>query len=401
MNRTAATARTGTWRFHEDGFADTESRMANDITPDPGSSLEPPADPGLLTTLPLAMRWLALALVSGVMAVVLNVLHVPAALLLGPMVAGIIVAINGARLTISRIPFVISHALIGCMVARSLDAAILATFVRDWPIFVATVLAIIAASTFLGYLLAREGTIPGTTAVWGTSAGAASAMLLLSEAYGADSRIVAFMQYLRVVCVASAASLIAAFAFHAAGGDPHPTIWFPSVDWIELAKTLVVAGIAAAIGAALKIPAGTMLLPMLATAILHGMGLLNVELPTWLLVIGYTILGWKIGLGFTRRILRHAARAFPLIMLSIMTLIAFSGGLALILWAWLDIDPLTAYLATSPGGLDSIVIIAASTPVDISFVLALQTARFLIILMLGGPISKFVARRIAIENSRG
>ncbi|MNU00090.1 putative ammonia monooxygenase [compost metagenome] len=60
----------------------------------------------------------------------------------------------------------------------------------------------------------------------------------------------------------------------------------------------------------------------------------------------------------------------------------------------LGIDPLTAYLATSPGGLDSVAIIAASTPVDMSFVMALQTARFVLVLLLGGPLSKFVARRI-------
>ena len=47
----------------------------------------------------------------------------------------------------------------------------------------------------------------------------------------------------------------------------------------------------------------------------------------------------------------------------------------------LGIDPLTAYLATSPGGMDSVAIIAAASDrVDISFVMALQTARFLIVL---------------------
>lgn len=66
----------------------------------------------------------------------------------------------------------------------------------------------------------------------------------------------------------------------------------------------------------------------------------------------------------------------------------------MLLWRFLGIDPLTAYLATSPGGLDSIAIIATSTPVDLPFVMALQTARFLLVLLLGGPISKAVARLI-------
>jgi len=40
-------------------------------------------------------------------------------------------------------------------------------------------------------------------------------------------------------------------------------------------------------------------------------------------------------------------------------------------------------VATSPGGLDSVAIIAASTRVDVPFVMALQTVRFVLILLLG------------------
>jgi hypothetical protein len=52
-------------------------------------------------------------------------------------------------------------------------------------------------------------------------------------------------------------------------------------------------------------------------------------------------------------------------------------------------------LATSPGGVDSVAIIAASTPVDVPFVIALQTVRFLLILMVGPSLSGFVARLVS------
>ena len=59
-----------------------------------------------------------------------------------------------------------------------------------------------------------------------------------------------------------------------------------------------------------------------------------------------------------------------------------------------DIDGLTAYLATSPGGLDSVAIIATSTPVDVPFVMALQTVRLLLLLILGPWIASQVAKRL-------
>lgn len=349
---------------------------------------------GMLTPLPEAVRWLLLLVLSFVVAGLLIWLHIPAALLLGPMLAAILVATNGARLSVPRLPYYAAHSLIGCIIARALDPSMITSFLEDWHVFLAMVFSVIGATTLIGYVMARTTDLPGTTAIWGTSAGAASAMLLMAEAHGADARLVAFMQYLRVVCVASAASLVAALMFHAGDGEAVPIVWFPPVEWLELVKTLSIAFVACGVGAWLKIPAGTMLLPMIALTVLHGFDLVDIELPTWLLAFGYGLLGWKIGLGFTRRILRHALHALPQIAVSIVLLIGFCGGLAVILWKGLGIDPLTAYLATSPGGLDSIAIIAASTPVDISFVMALQTVRFLLVLLLGGPISKFVARRL-------
>jgi membrane AbrB-like protein len=101
-----------------------------------------------------------------------------------------------------------------------------------------------------------------------------------------------------------------------------------------------------------------------------------------------------VGLGFTRAILKHARRALPQVLLAIFILIAVSGGLALILVRAAGIDPLTAYLATSPGGMDTVAIIAASSTADLSFVMALQTVRFAIVLFAGPPLARFIAQRV-------
>ena len=110
--------------------------------------------------------------------------------------------------------------------------------------------------------------------------------------------------------------------------------------------------------------------------VLHGAGLIEIQLPHWLLASCYALLGWMVGLSFSREILTHALRSLPQIVLSIFALISFCAALAFVLVKILGVDPLTAYLATSPGGLDSVAIIAASAKVDLSFVMALQTVRF-------------------------
>ncbi|MBU2327985.1 MAG: AbrB family transcriptional regulator, partial [Alphaproteobacteria bacterium] len=197
----------------------------------------PPPQPGLLTPLPLLARWAALLALSLAISGGLYLAHIPGALLLGPMVAAILVATNGARLSVHRFPYIFAHSLIGCIVARSIDLGTLSTVAEDWPIFLSVVLSIIAASSLLGYFMARAKILPGTTAIWGTSAGAASAMVLMAEAHGGDPRLVAFMQYLRVAFVATGASLMAAFVFNVEGGAAQTVVWFPETDWLDLGLT--------------------------------------------------------------------------------------------------------------------------------------------------------------------
>jgi uncharacterized protein len=363
--------------------------------PDPtGAPHEPAPSAGLLTDVPAPAKWLMLLVLSAALAGVLEYFHMPAALLLGPMIVAILFAVNSARMVVPRLPYLASQSLLGAMIAQSLDGKVVHRFLQDWPIFVSVVFAIILATSFLGYVLAKRQVLPGSTAVWGTSAGGASAMVLMAEAYGADARLVAFMQYLRVVCVASTAAAVAAFVFHLKGGHAPDFVLFPPVDWLGFVETIVVTAIAAFAGFKLRIPAGNMLVPMFVMGALNAFDIIAITLPPWLLAIAYGIIGWRIGLAFTRRLLRHAARAFPQVFLSIVLLIAFGALLGSLLWLILGVDPLTAYLATSPGGLDSIAIIAASTHVDLPLVMTIQTVRFVFILTLSPSISRFVASRV-------
>ncbi|HBF30586.1 AbrB family transcriptional regulator [Rhizobium sp.] len=364
------------------------------MAPETQPSDQPGHPPALLTALPTRLKWTLLIVLSILLVTMMEYFRLPAALLLGPMIAALIFATNGAQLSLPRLPYVAAQALIGCVIADSLDTQIMKRFLQEWPLFMGAVLSIVAVSSLIGYFMAKRQIFPGTTAVWGTSAGGASAMILLAEAHGADVRLVAFMQYFRVVCVASAAAGVAALMFNISGGEPPPLDFFPPFEWKALIETLILTAITSYIGKLLRIPAGTMLVPMLSLAVLHALDLVNIVLPLWLLAIAYAMIGWRIGLAFTRRLLRHVAKATPQVALSIAILIAFGGCLAFLLTTFLHVDPLTAYLATSPGGLDSVAIIASTTHVDMPFVMALQTVRFLVILALGPQISSFIAKRI-------
>jgi hypothetical protein len=335
---------------------------------------------------------------SLVFVVPLELVRFPAAVLLGAMAGGIVVAMFAGRLTIPFAPFALAQGLIGCLMARAIGPDILMEIARQWPIFLLGVCSVLVVSTTLGVLLARWKVLPGATAIWGSAPGAAAVMVLMSEGYGGDPRLVAFMQYVRVMLVAVVASIVARFA--GMSGTAAAIDWFPQISAAAFAETLAIAALSAVIGVRFKIPAGPLLISLFAGAVLSSTGAVSIILPPWLMAICYALVGWSIGLRFTREILRYAARVFPKVAAATLAFIALCGGIAWVLHLALGIDPLTAYLATSPGGADSVVIIASASHVDLPFVVAMQTARFMLVMVAGPALVKLVVGRLPGATSR-
>lgn len=349
-----------------------------------------------LGRLPKPLQWLLLVSVSIVFSVLLHHWQVPASLLVGPMIIGILMGTNGATIAAPKQLYLGAQAVLGVMIGGSMTVGILTTFATDWPMILGITGITLLASSFLGWILCIKQVLPGTAGIWGSTPGAASAMVIMADAFGADARLVAFMQYVRVVIVVGVASSVANFwvdpAILAAMG-PHD--WFPAFDMGGFALTVCLAAACCLVGQISRLPSATLLVPIIATMTLHVSGVFDVVLPEWFLGLTYAIIGWVIGLKFTPPVLRHAAHALPKILLSIFVLIGFCAGISALLVIFMNVDPLTAYLATSPGGLDSVAIIAASTNVDLSFILVLQTTRFFMVLAFGPPLARMVARRTA------
>jgi membrane AbrB-like protein len=336
---------------------------------------------------------MVLVVLSGLLALGFEIVRLPAALMLGPMIGAILLAMAGTSLRVPQ-PFVlVAQAVIGCMIAHTIPPTIVGAVLRGWPLFVAVVVVVIAASGVLGWLLTRWRVLPGTTAVWGSSPGAATAMMLMAAAYGADIRLVAFMQYVRVLLVALLATIVARLWTTGTAASAVPPTWFPAIQWVPAVETLALVALGTLSARLRRVPAAPLLVPLGLGMALQDAGLISIQLPPWLLVASYAVVGWSTGLGFNRAILVHAARALPQILASILALIAVCGGLAALLVVVAGVDPLTAYLATSPGGADSAAIIALASHVDVAFVMAMQTTRLVLVLLIGPSLAGFIARR--------
>lgn len=341
---------------------------------------------------PRPVKFAALVVLSAAVTAGWMAANLPAALLIGPMIAGIALGVNGANLDVPRWSYLGAQAVIGALVASSMSPAILARFSQDAFVFVVAVSMTLVGSAGIGWIVSRLGLIPGATAVYGMSPGAASAMVMLSEAYGADKSLVAFMQYSRVLMVAFATTFVAHFW---AGTDAHPpgAAWDAPVQWGGLVAVIALGLLGQQIARVVRLHAWGLIGPMVLLSVLHAAGLVTIDLPRWLLAIAYAVLGWHIGLGFRRDALIHAGKALPVVLGAAASLIAFCAFVAWCLATFVHVDGLTAYLAMSPGGVDVAAIIAASTPsVDLSFVLALQSIRLFATVALSPLLIRLVVR---------
>ncbi len=309
------------------------------------------------------------------------------------MIVAIAFAVTGIGVSLPRTALMVPQGVIGLTVGQVFTLPILAEIVHLWlPLLAVTATTVLAAGT-AGWILARYSPLSAATAAWGSAPGASVTMIALSADAGADPRIVAFMQYLRVTVVVMTAALVT-HLLHVATGQPGAPAFSgtsPFALW-PFALTVVLAIAAAFAGRSSRVPGAQFLFPLIVGAAIHVTGVLPLDVTWWLLAIAYITTGWTIGLLYTRELLRFVLRLLPVLILSTGVLLALCAVSGALLVALVHVDPLTGYLATTPGGLDSVAIIALGSGSNAALVLAIQMLRLFAVVACGPPLANVIAR---------
>jgi hypothetical protein len=338
-----------------------------------------------------AVEWVALVAAGAAGALAFGRLGVPAPWLIAPLVIAIAASVGG--LVDLRVPggaFVAAQAAIGMLIAQMFTPPVVASIARSWAVMALVVASTVVAAAVAGWILARFTSIPAPTAAWGSAPGGASAMIAMSAGYGADPRIVAFMQYQRVTIVVLTASAVARVLLpHGVHPQAAGTTAF---DPLGFAETILVGALGAWGAIRLRVPAGPLLGPMVFGAVLHGAGLVRISVPAPAVDAAYVAIGLAIGLLYTRATVRYALRVLPQLLASTVVLIALCCASAALLVATIHVDALTAYLATTPGGLDSVTVIALGSGANAPLVLAVQALRIVVVIVSGPAVAKLIAR---------
>ena len=344
------------------------------------------------------LLWLMLLALSVIAGSFLTWIDVPAAFFVASVVCGVTFSLSGSGLALPRPFFYCAQALVGCSVAKSMTPEIFFFLANNWLVLAGMVCSSVIAGGLVGWFLTKSHILPGNTAAWGSSPGGAAAMVAMAESFGADARLVAMMQYLRVLIVVLSASMVAHVLSSSPVSNTHSetslvTALFHGTP-SQVILTMSITTLSALVALRLRIPAGPLLLTMIAGAILNSTGLVEFRLPYIFQICASILVGWFVGLGFNRALLLSSIRKLHWLFLSAFLLIGLCAFFAWTLYRFAGCDPLTAYLATTPGGLDSVILLAmgSHTHTDVPFVVAAQTLRLFLVILTGPIVARFICR---------
>lgn len=169
--------------------------------------------------------------------------------------------------------------------------------IRFWPASLLFLAASVAATAqVLSAYLQRVHRWDPATAGFSAVPGAFSHLLALAMRSRADVPRVAVSQLLRLLALAALTPLLlsALEPAPAVAPAPAPTRAGP----LELTAAVAACGLVGLVSERLRVPAGTLLGAMIASALIHGTGLSDARLPPALLVPGFVVTGTFIGARF-------------------------------------------------------------------------------------------------------
>ena len=345
-------------------------------------------------------KWVLLIAATVAVAVPLTVLGVPSAALFAALVVGIALALPS--LAPERVPRpvgIAAQGVLGVYIATMVHRDAVSALGSDWPIVIAVAVATLVLSIVAGALLGIHRDVSPLTGSLALVAGGASGLVAIARELGGDDRVVAVVQYLRVALVTASMPVVVTLIYHA-DKSHHAEVssQTASAPWyLSVAMMVVLIFVGAAGGRLIRLPGAGLLGPMALTVVLQLTGLsFGLTVPAVLVQVGYMLIGWQAGVAFTRDALRAVGRLLPAAIGLIVVLGVGTAGLGVLLADFAGLTPLEGYLATSPGGVYAVLATAVETGSNVTFIIAAQVVRILMMLFA----APFLARAVMWATDR-
>jgi membrane AbrB-like protein len=337
-------------------------------------------------------KWMLVSAVTICGGIAAGVAGAPVAWMVGPLVGAMALALgSGKALALPSWPQALAQVILGVSVGGSFPAQTLGVLMRNGVALLCVLVTTAAMSLAMAYVLWRLARVEQGPALLGSLPGAAATMVAISGSMGLDARVVAVLQYLRVLTILFFAPLFASRLLPTMGLEAGTTAVSLAGEAMRpgfvLARTaaMMAAGlVGACAGRRLRLPAGLFLGPFLVALLVTWAGLLpTAPLPQPLLNLALALIGASVGVRFDVAVLSQLRRAAWLEPLLVVAMVAASAPVGVLFHAMTGVDSVTATLGAIPGGMEGMIATSIELEADTAMVTAMHMLRFLVVLLLG------------------
>ncbi len=340
----------------------------------------------------VVLRWLLVAPLSFLLGWLFTRWQVPASWILAAiLVSGACALLTGEELPINKTFYSFGRGVIGILAAVPLVGVPLGMLAGFLVPGLAVTVVSLGVGVGGGLLLARaQSSISRETGILSMLAGGASIMPVLARELGADFRFVALSQYLRLLAVSVTLPLVTVL-LPPPGSGPAAAGGTAGQVWWMVVLIAAVALFGEHLGRLLRLPVPSVLGPLLITV---GISLLlpedlSMQPPELFRVVAFLCIGWMCGGALSLPALKTFARQLPATVTFIVVLMGACALTALPLTTWLDITYFEAYLATSPGALETVLALSSEGGAGPA-VVAIQLIRMLCVLAIAGYLPQVI-----------
>ena len=226
----------------------------------------------------------------------------------------------------------------------------------------------------------RVGGFDPVTAYFAGMPGGLAEMMMIGRAMGGDDRRIVLAHAARIVLTVAAIAFWfrLVLGYQVSGNPGGPSLMSMAGRDVAILVACGVVGVFA--GIRLRLPAPTLLGPMVLSGIAHATGLTSGAPPPGLVIAAQVALGTVMGCRFLGVAARDVARALLLSAVATAMMLGLALGFAVALHAMLGLDRSLVLLAFAPGGLSEMSLVALAMKAEVAFVALHHVVRIVLVI---------------------
>jgi membrane AbrB-like protein len=335
-------------------------------------------------------RFFATLLIGFIAALLCLRLDTPLPWMIGPLFATAAARMAGLELFAPQRVREAGQWAIGAALGLYFTPAVLMVLLSYLGYVAAGVLFALMLGACCGWLLHKLSGVDRTTAFFAMAVGGASEMATQGERHGAKVDRVAAAHSLRIMLVVAIIPLL--FKLADVHGQDLYTPGARVVHYGSLALLVLLSSLGALLLKRLNTPNAWVIGPLLVTIALTASDINLSALPEWMVHLGQLFIGISLGTRFTPEFLHTAPRYLVSVALCALLAMAVAALFSIVLAAVSGMNPATAILAASPGGIAEMSLTAKNLQLGVPIVTAFHVSRLALLVLSIGPLFRLGQR---------